>query len=215
MLMDLHIHEKTHSSDSLLDLKEIVREAKKKGLDGIGITDHDSMGLYKAAEQISREMNFPIFVGVEVLTYEGDLLLYGVDRIPDRRMHAQELIDWTEKRGGITIAAHPYRKNGRALGDKLFELKGLTGIEVLNGNTPMSLNNLAVDTALALNLPLLGSSDAHHTERVGRYATRFSREIRSIQDLVQEIRAGNTTPVYYNHGAYHAFESELAKELAV
>lgn len=215
MLMDLHIHEKTCSSDSFLDLRKIVRLAQEKGLQAIGITDHDSMGLYPIAQKVSLEMNFPILVGVEVLTYEGDLLLYGVDHIPDQKMHAQELINWTKERGGISIAAHPYRKNGRALGDTMFELKGLDGIEALNGNTPMALNEQAWEAALKLGLPMLGSSDAHYEDRVGVFATKFDRTITHMSDLLQEIRKGNTTPVYYRNDSYHSYDRERIHELAV
>lgn len=45
MLVDMHLHEKTFSTDSFLSLDEIVSIAKAKGLDAVCITDHDSMGL--------------------------------------------------------------------------------------------------------------------------------------------------------------------------
>lgn len=215
MLIDLHLHEKQHSADSQLDVKDIVRQAKIRGLDAIGITDHDSIGLFPQAERLSQEMNFPIFVGAEILTYEGDLLIYGVDHIPEHKMHAQELIDWTEKRGGISIAAHPYRENGRALGDTMFSLKGLSGVEALNGSTPMPLNDRACHAAFDLKLPLLGCSDAHRQEKVGIFATKFSQKISHVQDLVREIRAGRTNPVYSYQNTYHSLDLESMKELAV
>ena len=43
MLIDTHMHEMTYSKDSFLKLDEMVRIARAKGLDGICITDHDSM----------------------------------------------------------------------------------------------------------------------------------------------------------------------------
>ena len=45
MFIDLHMHEKNYSLDSHLSLEEMVAIAKKRGLDAICITDHDSMGL--------------------------------------------------------------------------------------------------------------------------------------------------------------------------
>ena len=65
MLIDMHIHESTCSADSQMTLEEIVATAKERGLDAICITDHDSMGLKERAEAYSREVGFPIFVGVE------------------------------------------------------------------------------------------------------------------------------------------------------
>ena len=74
MLVDMHLHESTYSSDSKMTLAEIVSDAKAKGLDGVCITDHDSMGLKEVAEAYSKEVDFPIFVGVEYYSLWGVLL---------------------------------------------------------------------------------------------------------------------------------------------
>jgi len=42
MKYDLHIHSK-YSSDGVLGLEKIVKIAMKRGLDGIAITDHDTI----------------------------------------------------------------------------------------------------------------------------------------------------------------------------
>ncbi|MDL5501661.1 MAG: PHP domain-containing protein, partial [Candidatus Methanoperedens sp.] len=41
MRFDLHIHSK-HSNDSGLSVDDILREAVRKGLDGIAICDHNT-----------------------------------------------------------------------------------------------------------------------------------------------------------------------------
>lgn len=75
MLVDMHLHECTYSTDSFLHLEEIVSIARQKGLDAICITDHDSMGLRERAEAYSREIGYPIFVGVEFFSLWGDITL--------------------------------------------------------------------------------------------------------------------------------------------
>ena len=65
MFIDLHMHEMRNSGDSFLPLEEIVEIAKKKGLDAICITDHDSMDIRDFAQEYSRKTGFPIFVGIE------------------------------------------------------------------------------------------------------------------------------------------------------
>ena len=60
MLIDLHMHEMTYSKDSFLALPRMVEIAREKGLDGICITDHDSMGLKDFAEEYSGKTGFPI-----------------------------------------------------------------------------------------------------------------------------------------------------------
>ena len=79
MFVDTHMHECTYSTDSFLSLKEIVEIAKQKGLDGVCITDHDSMGLKETAEAYSREIGFPIFVGIEYYSLQGDIVAFGIE----------------------------------------------------------------------------------------------------------------------------------------
>ena len=45
MFIDTHMHEMTYSKDSFLALDQMVQIARMKGLEGICVTDHDSMGL--------------------------------------------------------------------------------------------------------------------------------------------------------------------------
>ena len=74
MIIDTHLHERTFSGDSRMNLLELVSEARRKGLDGICITDHDQMGLTQYAAKIAEQENYPIFVGVEYLACEGDIV---------------------------------------------------------------------------------------------------------------------------------------------
>lgn len=202
MIFDLHIHEATYSDDSSIWLKDIVTEAKRKGLNGICITDHESDNLKHKALDISREMAFPIIVGIEILTTDGDLLVFGIEKYPTEQVSAQELIDWTHERGGVCIAAHPYRQNNRGLEDHLLKVSGMTAIEGLNGRTPDSENLKAVNTASKLWLPMTGGSDAHLIHEVGSVATRFEVSIRTESDLVEALKSGQYHPVVYNEGTY-------------
>lgn len=205
MLIDMHIHEKTYSKDSFIGLDEIIDRAIEVGLDGVCITDHDSLGLLGTARHVSRERRFPVFVGAEILTCDGDVLVFGVDRLPEGMMPAQELIEWIGQRGGVTIGAHPYRQNGRGMADRLFSLDRLAGIEALNGSTPAALNQKAHHAARCIRIPAFGSSDAHRLERVGKYATWFPRRISDTEELVSAIKEGNTKPVFYDQGVYREF----------
>ena len=63
MKADLHNH--TVNSDGVLTPTELYKYAKKKGVDIIAITDHDSIN---AITEI-KEHNLPIIIGVELSTY--------------------------------------------------------------------------------------------------------------------------------------------------
>ena len=106
MLMDLHMHEKRNSADSFISLEEIVFRAREMGLDGICITDHDSMGLVDFAAEYAKKQNFPIIVGVEYLSLDGDITAFGIKDFPKVRIPAQDFIDLVHAQGGVCSAAH-------------------------------------------------------------------------------------------------------------
>ena len=204
MKFDLHIHEASHSEDSQLSLEQIVLEAKACGLDGIAITDHDVLGLREQARFLSARHEILIMVGVEVYTTRGDILVFGVDTLPQteagKRLEPQALIDYVNARGGATIAAHPFRDNGRGLGEALFELKGLTAIEGFNGRTAKWHNVLAVEAAVKLGIPATGGSDAHLPGEVGAYATQVNAAVHSEMDLIHALKLGQCHPVIITAG---------------
>ena len=79
---------------------------------------------------------------------------------------------------------------------------GLSGVEAFNGSTEPHQNLLAYSLATELNLPCIGSSDAHVIENVGKYATVFPNSIRDERDLIQAIKENNVCPAIYDNGGY-------------
>lgn len=195
MVIDFHMHERTFSSDSQMNLKEMIFEAKRKGLDGICITDHDEYGLAEYAAKLSKLENFPIFVGSEYLSIEGDILAFGIDGLPERHLPAQEFIDWVNNRGGVCIAAHPFRSNSRGLEENLLSVKGLIGIEVLNGSTSNQANRKAMEYCMKLGLQPIGASDCHNLISLGRYATNVPMDCKTVDDLVKALKTVKCEPV--------------------
>lgn len=195
MIIDMHIHQRLNSSDSKLDLFEAINVAKNRGLDAICITDHDDLGLRPMAKTISKETGFPVFVGVEIYTLDGDLLCFGIDEMPKERLSAQETIDFVNERGGVTIAAHPYRHNNRGLGDHIARVRGLGAVEAFNGRTDTLSNLKARSIARDLNLPQSGGSDSHTDMEVGNFATAFTVPVKTEEDLVLAIKQGHIEPV--------------------
>ena len=211
MLIDMHVHEKTFSSDSFMGIEEIIARSKVLGLDAVCITDHESNGLRERSEEISRNFRFPVFVGAEILTFDGDVLVFGLDRLPEQKMHASDLVELVKRNGGTAICAHPYRQNGRGMGDVLKQLSGLSGVEAWNGSTPYALNLKACQAAMQKNLCLFGSSDAHDLQQLGKYATEFQGNVRDERDLIEAIREGDVAPVYYAQGSYYRFDAEITE----
>jgi len=196
MLIDIHVHTGAHSSCSNIVLEEAVLRSKEIGLDGICITDHDSNAIMAEAQRLSRKHGFLIIVGAEILTYEGDLLVFGLNELPAGQMHAQELIDLVSKQNGVCISAHPYRDNGRGMGDLIGEISGLSAVETFNGNTGWADNYQAFLLSQQLGIPCMGGSDAHRLEQIGRYATRFIESIRNEHGFIKAVKGGKMSPVF-------------------
>lgn len=207
MLVDMHIHERTFSLDSFLSLEEIVAIAKQRGLDAICITDHDSMGLRQYCEEYSRKTGFPIFVGVEFLSLWGDITAFGVDSFPDYRASAQEFIDHVNRSGGFCTSCHPFRKNMRGLEEHLRDVKGLHGVEVLNGSTSMELNRQALQFCRELGLQAIGASDAHVPQNVAKYVTWLPEKVTTLEDFVAELHSCETRPAIWNGESYDVVTS--------
>lgn len=206
MFIDLHIHEKTYSKDSFLALDEVVRLARERGLDGICITDHESMGLREYAAEYSEKTGFPIFVGIEYYSLQGDILAFGIEEYPKERIGAQEFIDMVHAQGGVAISAHPFRHNRRGLEEHIDVLQGLDGIEILNGSTLPDAAMKAVRYGKKWNLALTGGSDCHLPEKVGVCATYFPNEIRTMEELVSAIRNKECSPAFNQDRSYYVWD---------
>lgn len=202
MLIDLHAHEETYSPDSFQSLDALTKTAYSKGLDGICITDHDTQKLAGDIGWTTLVNGVRVFVGCEVYTFEGDILVFGAPNLPTERVSFKTLHEIVSAQNGVMIAAHPYRHNNRGLKDQLYPLaKYLDAIEAYNGSTFPEDNQKAVHTANALGLPMTGAGDSHNTGAVGRFATYFPDTIESIDELVDAIRDGRCTPaIPADHG---------------
>lgn len=202
MLVDMHLHECTHSLDSFINLDQIITVAKQRGLDAVCITDHDSMGLREYAAEYSKKIGFPIFVGVEFFSLQGDITAWGIDTFPDHRIPAQDFIDQVNKASGFCVSCHPFRNNNRGLEDNLRKVKGLHGVEVLNGSTSMEANRTALRYCRELGLQAIGASDAHVIPNIAKYVTWLPEKVNTLEDFVAQLHHCKTRPAIWNGIAY-------------
>ena len=217
MIIDTHIHENKYSSDSFIDLKKAIDIAKLIKLDGICITNHDNNDLRNDLGDYIKINGVLVIVGAEVLTHQGDILVFGLKDIPKGKMHAEELLRLVKKHKGVAIAAHPFRNNNRGLEDHLHEVADiLDGVESFNGSTYSYHNLYAYATATQLGLPSLGASDAHVIDRIGKYATKFYDTIRDDKDFIEAVKSKNFHPVMRRYGTFtdfdYSYEELLPKE---
>ena len=68
MKIDLHIHTKT-GSDGAFSIEEVFREAKKRNIDLMSITDHDSIDCQARAIALAKEYGINYVTGVELTSH--------------------------------------------------------------------------------------------------------------------------------------------------
>lgn len=215
MIIDLHVHERTHSLDSVLSLEEIIQQGEKLGLDGVCITDHESQEIRFQLLRYRRETTLRLFYGMEILTPHGDLLVFGVDDMPSVKQGTDAFIQAVNRQQGALVSAHPFRRNNRGFGEAIRRFPQLHAVESYNGNTPDRYNRQAVDLGRQLSMPLVGGSDAHRMERLGIYATRFNVEIHSEKQLAQAIRRGLGSPVKRTDKGYQSLIDGVEQQKAM
>lgn len=203
MIIDTHLHESKYSSDSYLSLTDAIETAKSLGLDAICVTDHDNNDL-KNDIGLSKKVNdMLVIVGAEILTFQGDILVFGVDNIPKNMIHAEELLEIVKKNNGVAISAHPFRNNNRGLGEYIRKVKdNLHAVEAFNASTLPHHNLCAYTLATELGIPCSGAGDAHVAKQVGKYATYFNDSIRDEKDFIEAIKSKDFCPVINKNGVY-------------
>ena len=98
----------------------------------------------------------------------------------------------SKKHGAMAVPCHPGRpKVGMfAHTDELGIPEGVEIVEIHNGASRDQEDQIAIDNAVALNYRGIAGSDSHIVSHIGRCATKFSRNINSINDLVEALKAG-------------------------
>lgn len=205
MIIDLHTHTKPLSDDSRIEPAELIQRAKQAGLDGICITEHDCFWDREALARLSQENDFLVLPGIEIDVEESHLLVCGGERDSLTLEYNSSLrrIEYiksvVDKTGGFIILAHPFRGQlhsgedyqtvmERLCQKPIFQL--VDTIEVLNGRCTDKQNELSMELCNRLDLKGTGGSDAHQRYDVPSCATFFEREIRNVEQLVAELKAG-------------------------
>lgn len=178
MIADLHIHSH-YSHDSLNPPRIILKCAKRKGLDTIAVTDHNTIKGGVEAAKYAKEIGVDVIIGEEVLTNAGDIIgLYLTEDIQSRDYNA--VIQEIHSQGGLVVFPHPYR--GHKIIDEIAPLVDF--IEVWNGRANDIQNMQAYKLAEKFHKKQVIGSDAHLIHEVGKVAVRYTSEL-SIEERIR------------------------------
>ncbi|MFZ0611301.1 MAG: PHP domain-containing protein [Desulfobacterales bacterium] len=192
MIFDMHVHTSL-SPCSGMDVDEAVMCAKERGLDGICITDHNTMDVRHTLSEGLQENGICVIFGMEYSTSQGDFLVFGPFEGLAHDLPAHQLLQTVEKNGGIAVAAHPFRRN-RPVNEQIIQEGLCSAIESFNGRNTLTENLAAERWRRCYDLLECGGSDAHTIEEVGTFATRFFVPIQTRSDLITALKKRQCQP---------------------
>ncbi len=211
---DTHVHTSPVSRCAKATVRQTVEFYKKKGYDGIFITNHFLDGNinidysepyekkiefyfsdYEEALKIGEELGLKIFLGVE-LSYRGtDFLIYGLDK--QWYLAHPEIMDMDKtselrfmmEEGALVIQAHPFREAHYIDHIRLYP-HCVHGIETINAERTDQCNDLGNYFADSYGFHKTAGSDNHIAGAAKRLAGMISSEpIKDEADFIRHVLA--------------------------
>ena len=187
--IDLHVHS-TYSYDSVITPRDLVVYAKKRGLDGVAIADHDN---FDGALKMAKESDFFIVPGVEITSSEGHIIGLNVQGPVPKRLSADETVDRIHDAGGIAVACHPVTFYKGSLGKHV--TSKFDAVEVINASAFPFNYSVTQGHLLAsrLGIPAVAGSDAHSRLEIGYAYTVIDAEM-EVDKVIKAITRGSCRP---------------------
>jgi predicted metal-dependent phosphoesterase TrpH len=166
--VEFHCHT-VYSKDSLTRPEDLVRACRRKGIDRVVVTDHNSVAGARAAQTIDPEL---VIVGEEIMTTHGELLAAFVSEEIPQGLSPQEALRHLRDQGAFISVSHPFDRwrSGHWREEDLLEiLPDVDAVEVFNSRCLLpQFNEEALQFAVKHDLAGTVGSDAHAAFELGR-----------------------------------------------
>jgi len=189
--LDLHIHSQ-YSEDAIGSPKDIIKSLKKKGLQGMTITDHNTVEGGLKAVKIAPK-NFIVIPGIEISTADGHMLALNVEKNIARNLSIQETVEKILDQGGTPIVPHLFRNMSGIKKEKLKTIhQKINTIEVFNACSMPKTNLKIAKIAKEFNLGGTGGSDSHDPAYAGYAYTVVDTTDMNADTVLSEINKKKT-----------------------
>lgn len=197
MRYDLHIHSKYSWLDGAMNPRQIIKSSVKKGLDGIAVTDHNTIkGGVITKKMAGKEID--VIVGSEIMTDRGEVIgLFLESEVAPGSFC--DVISSIRSQGGLTMIPHPFDSGRGALMPTKDDIKMIDCVEGFNSRCVFSKFNVhALEFAHNFGIPVVAGSDAHFEMEVGNAWTSFEGGARdSIKRGALSIHGYRSTPMVH------------------
>ncbi len=171
----------------------MIEAGISRGLQGLVITDHDSVKGGLVGQRIAK--GYPSFIvipGAEVTSVAGHILAIGVREDVSRGLQVGETIDKIHEAGGIAVASHPFSKRAKSVRDECIKADA---VEVFNACNTVEANAKAMQFASRSSRPTTAGSDAHWTRTLGKAGLVCDNPIEDVPRGRAQVFGTYTSPV--------------------
>lgn len=189
MKFDMHVHS-SYSADGHASPRPILKQARKLGLEGLCIADHNTIAGSLEARKIASEFKLIVVSGMEISSSGGHILAYGISEGIPRDLSPEETLERIHAQGGMAVVPHPYRF-WSGLGEAATLRIKPDAVETFNAHSTARENMLAGKLAKRMSHPGTGGSDSHELPSLGRAYTLVPNAS-SEEEVLKAISAGKT-----------------------
>jgi len=201
MKVDFHVHT-CYSGDSLTSLEAVIGACRKRGLDKVAITDHNTIAGALALREMASDL---VIVGEEIKTEVGEIIAYFLKEEVPKGLPVQEAIARVREQGGLVGVPHPLdrlRREAMGLTHLLTVIEQVDLLEAFNARTTFpSDNRRTLDLARERGLLVTAGSDAHTAWEIGHAYVEmpaFNDKDEFLRSLAQGQIVGRlTTPLIH------------------
>ena len=165
--VDFHVHT-CYSRDSFTSLEAVIEVCRKRGLDKVAITDHNTIAGALALREMAPDL---VIVGEEIKTDVGEIIGYFLEEEVPKGLPLQEAIRRVREQGGVVGVPHPLdrlRREAIGLTHLLTIIEQVNLLEVFNARTILPADNRrALELARQHGLLATAGSDAHMACEIG------------------------------------------------
>jgi predicted metal-dependent phosphoesterase TrpH len=208
VIVDLHAHSAPRSSCSRATLQDLVEAARARGVDALCLTEHDVLWSPEDLAAASREVGMTLLCGVELSTDVGHVLAYGpLARPLWSKYRFEQLVEEAEQGAIALVLPHPVRKEAGERAKRAGRgeptpaevaardtWQHVHAVEAASTQTTADEQRLTAEALAVSNRPTVAGSDAHGPDRAGTYATELAVDVRTVEQLVVELRAARVHP---------------------